>query len=323
MRLNQAEVITLSDSWFYRLLTLHGAGDARRRPARLRWERSGSCSGRPCRSTSGMLFSYAAIVSGAVARGDRHAARRRTRPPGPPLAAALDSFDAWRPWSTDVFPGWKPARRRRLLRLLPRSSRCRRARRTAASSARSGDLLPARPRRDSPRHPRCSPRWWSRSRGSMAGAAGTTIIVCADRQHAIDSGPRWTPSGGEEPDLSLGHSAFNLTIYLSAGAVYVLCRVTPGGRGKTTKPIVVAWLFTLVFVATAYSHHLYMDFVQPEVGGRVSRASPRSARRLPPAVVTIFTGGRPDLGLAVPLDARVGAPLPRLRWAGRSVAPVP
>ena len=26
MRLNQAEVITLSDSWFYRLLTLHGAG---------------------------------------------------------------------------------------------------------------------------------------------------------------------------------------------------------------------------------------------------------------------------------------------------------
>ena len=46
---------------------------------------------------------------------------------------------------------------------------------------------------------------------------------------------------------------------------------------------------TLVFVATAYSHHLYMDFVQPGWRRYVSQIA-SSAAALPVAVVTIYTG---------------------------------
>ena len=122
----------------------------------------------------------------------------------------------------------------------------------------------------------------------MAGAAGTTIIV-ALIGHAIDSGLTMDALWAKNLTYFFGHSAFNLTIYLSAGAVYVLLPGYTGRPWKTTKPIVVAWLFTLVFVATAYSHHLYMDFVQPEWAAGFSSIASFGAA-LPPAVVTIFTG---------------------------------
>ena len=60
-----------------------------------------------------------------------------------------------------------------------------------------------------------------------------------------------------------------------------------GRPWKTTKPIVVAWLSTLVFVATAYRHHLYMDFVQPD--GRPGHLEHRLVRRGAPG------RGRDDL----------------------------
>ena len=86
-----------------------------------------------------------------------------------------------------------------------------------------------------------------------------------------------------------GHSVANLIIYLAAGAVYVMLPRYAGRPWKTTKPIVVAWLATLVFVATAYSHHLYMDFVQPRWAEYVSLTASVAAS-MPVAVVTAYTG---------------------------------
>ena len=122
----------------------------------------------------------------------------------------------------------------------------------------------------------------------MAGAAGMTIIVALVGR-AIDSGLTMDALWAKNLTYFFGHSVFNLTIYLSVGAVYVMLPGYTGRPWKTTKPIVVAWLFTLLFVTTAYGHHLYMDFVQPEwVAGFASIASFGAA--LPVAVVTIFTG---------------------------------
>ncbi|HSC48812.1 MAG TPA: cbb3-type cytochrome c oxidase subunit I, partial [Gaiellaceae bacterium] len=86
-----------------------------------------------------------------------------------------------------------------------------------------------------------------------------------------------------------GHSVANLIIYLAAGAIYVLVPWYAGRPWKTTKPIVVGWLFTLLFVTFAYSHHLYMDFVQPGSLQIVSTFASFGAS-IPVAVVTIYTG---------------------------------
>ena len=75
-----------------------------------------------------------------------------------------------------------------------------------------------------------------------------------------------------------GHSIANLTIYLAAAAIYVVVPRYAGRPYATTKVFVAGWMGSLVFIATAYSHHLYMDFVQPRMGRRHLRRSPRMAR---------------------------------------------
>jgi heme/copper-type cytochrome/quinol oxidase subunit 1 len=124
--------------------------------------------------------------------------------------------------------------------------------------------------------------------GLLASAVGTTILV-ALLGRALDSGVELDALWAKNLTYFFGHSVANLTIYLAAGAVYVLLPGFTGRPWKTTKPIAYAWLFTLVFVVTAYSHHLYMDFVQPGWAQGVSSIASFGAA-LPPAVVTIFTG---------------------------------
>ncbi len=286
MRLNQAEVITLSDSWFYRLLTLHGAGML---VAALLVSMGALWF--VLRTTvplhlGRMLFSYAAIVSGAVLvviatlLGGYASAWTFLWP------LPFDSFDAWRPWSTDVFlvgnllvgAGFFVY----CLDLLMQTCA------TYGGLQRALGISYLRDRDDSPPPPAVLAAMVVAIEGLMAGAAGTTIIV-ALVGHAIDSGLTMDALWAKNLTYFFGHSAFNLTIYLSAGAVYVLLPGYTGRPWKTTKPIVVAWLFTLVFVATAYSHHLYMDFVQPEWAAGFSSIASFGAA-LPPAVVTIFTG---------------------------------
>ena len=85
-----------------------------------------------------------------------------------------------------------------------------------------------------------------------------------------------------------GHSMANLTIYLAAAAVYVLLPRYAGRPYTTTKPFVAGWVGSLVFIATAYSHHLYMDFVQPEWAAIGSEIASYGAL-VPVAVITIYS----------------------------------
>ena len=95
------------------------------------------------------------------------------------------------------------------------------------------------------------------------------------------------------------HSIANLSIYLGAAVIYVLVPRYAGRPYETTKPFVAGWLGSLVFIATAYSHHLYMDFVQPTWADIVSEIASYGAL-IPVAVITIYSMTMLDLGLAIP-----------------------
>jgi cytochrome c oxidase subunit I len=85
-----------------------------------------------------------------------------------------------------------------------------------------------------------------------------------------------------------GHSIANLTIYLAAAAIYVLVPRYAGRPYATTKVFVAGWTGSLVFIATAYSHHLYMDFVQPTWADVISEVASYGAL-IPVAVITIYS----------------------------------
>jgi cytochrome c oxidase subunit I len=85
-----------------------------------------------------------------------------------------------------------------------------------------------------------------------------------------------------------GHSIANLVIYLAAGAVYVILPRYAGRPYRTTKVFVGGWAGSLIFIATAYSHHLYMDFVQPVWADVISEVASYAAL-VPVAVVTIYS----------------------------------
>ena len=57
---------------------------------------------------------------------------------------------------------------------------------------------------------------------------------------------------------------------------------------ETTKVFVAGWAGSLVFIATAYSHHLYMDFVQPLWAEIISEIASYGAL-IPVAVITIYS----------------------------------
>jgi cytochrome c oxidase subunit I len=85
-----------------------------------------------------------------------------------------------------------------------------------------------------------------------------------------------------------GHTIANLLIYLAVGAVYVLLPRYAGRPYEVTKVFVVGWGVALVLIVTVYSHHLYMDFVQPRWAEIVSEIS-SYASALPVAVITIYS----------------------------------
>ncbi len=124
--------------------------------------------------------------------------------------------------------------------------------------------------------------------GIIAGAVGMTILV-ALFNHLIDDSVVLDPLWAKNLTYFFGHTTANLIIYLGAGMIYVLVPLYAGRPWKTTKPIVIGWMGTILFVMTAYTHHLYMDFVQP-TAFHVVGVIASSAAALPVAVVTIYTG---------------------------------
>ncbi|TNE33300.1 cbb3-type cytochrome c oxidase subunit I [bacterium] len=104
-------------------------------------------------------------------------------------------------------------------------------------------------------------------------------------------------SGAFSPDPLLmknltyffGHTIANEMLYLGLAYVYELFSEISGQpKWKTTWYISIAWNLTLVFILTAFFHHLYMDFVQPE-GLQIIGQLASYLASLPAAGVTVFS----------------------------------
>lgn len=123
--------------------------------------------------------------------------------------------------------------------------------------------------------------------GLLAMSAGMTIGL-GMLGRTYDSGVGFDLLVSKNLIYFFGHTIANLLIYLAAGAVYVLLPRYAGRPYEVTKVFVVGWGVALVLIVTVYSHHLYMDFVQPRWAEVTSEIS-SYASVLPVAVVTIYS----------------------------------
>lgn len=86
-----------------------------------------------------------------------------------------------------------------------------------------------------------------------------------------------------------GHTIANEALYLGLALIYELfAEVSGRPKWKTTWYVALAWNCTLVFILTAFFHHLYMDFVQPLGFQMVGQIASYMAS-LPAAGVTVFS----------------------------------
>ena len=286
MRLTQATVLHVSPAWFYRLMTVHGAGMLTgallammgalwfvlRETVPLRLRRA--------------LASYVFVLVGAVcvivsvlvggfAAGWTFLTPLPFHPAG-----------QWSTWATAVF----------LVGLLLVgvgffvfcADVLASTTTTYGGLARTLGIPYLRGRDDTPAPPQAIAAVVVSIDGLLASAVGATIIL-ALLGRTYDTGVELDPLWAKNLTYFFGHETANLIMYLAAGVVYVLVPRYAGRPWKTTKPIVVAWLATLVLLVSAYSHHLYLDFVQPQWAEIVSTVS-SSLAALPVAVITIYTG---------------------------------
>ncbi|HEU5373632.1 MAG TPA: cbb3-type cytochrome c oxidase subunit I, partial [Gaiellaceae bacterium] len=123
--------------------------------------------------------------------------------------------------------------------------------------------------------------------GLLAMSAGATIALGL-LGRTYDSGVDFDLLVSKNIAYFFGHTIANLLIYLAAGAVYVLLPRYAGRPYEVTRVFVAGWAVALVLIVTVYSHHLYMDFVQPRWAEIVSEIS-SYASALPVAVITIYS----------------------------------
>ncbi len=115
-------------------------------------------------------------------------------------------------------------------------------------------------------------------------AVGVALIV-----HWIVPAMPLDPLWAKNLTYEFGHTFANLTIYMAIAFVYVALPRYAHREWHTSPVLALAWWGTLAFVATAYFHHLYMDFVQPRGFQYLGEVASYLAA-FPPAVVTIFGG---------------------------------
>jgi len=286
MRLTQADAIAVSDDWFYRVMTLHGSGMLAgtvlalsggiwyvlRPVAPLGYQR--------------MLVSYAATVIGAVivvvsvVFGGFAAGWTFLSPL--PFASA-GQWDTWA--AVAYFVGLALVGIGFFVFCIDVLATVTRA---YGGFGRALGYRYLRDRDDDPPPPQVIAATAITTQGMLASAVGMTILIALIGK-SIDSGVGLDALWAKNLTYFFGHSYANLAIYLGAGMIYVLLPRYAGRPWKTTKPVAIGWLATLLLVTTAYGHHLYMDFVQPEAVGVIATAS-SSAAALPVAVVTIYTG---------------------------------
>ena len=285
MRLTQATVIDLSPAWFYRLLTLHGAGMITgsllvgmgalwyvlRATVPLR-------IGRMLATYTLTMVGVAAVLVAALIGG--FGAGYTFLPPLPFYAAGQ-----WPVWSESVFF---------VGMLLVGAGFCVYCIDVLEqSTTRYGGLartlglpfLLGREQKAPP--PQVIAATVVAIDGLISCAVGSTILLgllgrTYDRSVGFDL------LVAKNLDYFFMHSIANLSIYLGAAVIYVLVPRYAGRPYETTKPFVAGWLGSLVFIATAYSHHLYMDFVQPTWADIVSEVASYGAL-IPVAVITIYS----------------------------------
>jgi cytochrome c oxidase subunit I len=278
MRLTQADVLGLPPAWFYRLLTLHGAGMITGTllattgalwyvlhasvPLRPRW----------------MLTSYGLIVVGAFAvlvatLFGGFGAGWTFLPPLPFYPAGQ-----WSVWSEAVF----------FVGLLAVGSGffvycldvLQQTTTAYGGLARTLGLRFLLGREQEAPPPQVIAATVVAIDGLLAMAAGTAIVVGL-LGRTYDAGVDFDVLVAKNLVYFFGHS-------LAAGAVYVLVPRYAGRPYATTKVFVAGWMGSLVFIATAFSHHLYMDFVQPLWAQVVSEIASYGAL-IPVAVITIYS----------------------------------
>jgi cytochrome c oxidase subunit I len=286
MRLAQAKVVDIGPGWFYRLMTLHGAGMLTGAVLAM----MGACwyvlRPQVALSLGRMLTSYALIVAGvplvlvATLVGG-FAAGWTFLPPLPFYAAGQ-----WQTWATQLWligmllvgTGFFVFCADVLVSTTT----------TYAGLAGALGVRFLRGRDDDPPPPQVIAATVIAIDGLLAGAVGSAIVLglltrTYDAKVGLDA--LWAKNFV----YFFGHEVANLTIYMGAAAVYVLLPRYAGRPWKTTKVLAGAWLVTLLFLVTAYSHHLYMDFVQPIWAQGISEISSYGAG-IPVTVVTIYTG---------------------------------
>jgi len=286
MRVSQADVFGEMDAWYYRLLTLHGAGMIVAsllvtmgamwfvmRPivelsvARMLWAYAGIVVG-------ALLVLVAAIIGG-FATGWTFLSPLPFHPLG-----------QWAPWATATFfIGMLLVGAGFFLYCIELFT---------ATTNHYGGLTKAlgipylfgRTEEAPPPHALAATVV---ALDGMIAAAGGTIIVVALLNKTIDDGVVINALWAKNLTYFYGHTIANLVIYLAAGAVYVLLPRYAGRPWKTTRVLAAGWLVSLVGILTAFSHHLYMDFAQPQWAQYFSMGV-SSAAAIPVGVVTIFTG---------------------------------
>ncbi len=86
-----------------------------------------------------------------------------------------------------------------------------------------------------------------------------------------------------------GHTIANLCIYFSAGLVYATLPLVTGKPWKTDRVVVLAWNLVIVLVLLPYFHHLYQDFAQPTTLQYIGQIASWSVA-FPAFLVTILSG---------------------------------
>jgi cytochrome c oxidase subunit I len=285
MRLTQATVISLSPAWFYRLLTLHGIGMI---TGALLATMGGLWyvlrADVPLRAGR-MLATYALTMAGVFAvliatLVGGFGAGWAFLPPLPFYPAGQ-----WSVWSESLFF---------VGNLLVGAGFCvfcidvlEQTTNTYGGLARTLGWSYLRGREQKAPPPQAIAATVVAIDGLISCAVGSTILVgllgrTYDHAVGIDA------LAAKNLVYFFGHSIANLAIYLAAAVVYVLVPRYAGRPYETTKVFVAGWMGSLLFIATAYSHHLYMDFVQPAWADVISEVASYGAL-IPVAVITIYS----------------------------------
>jgi cytochrome c oxidase subunit 1 len=285
MRLAQATVLDLSPAWFYRLMTLHGVGMITGSLLAMMGALWYVLHATVPLRLGRMLTSYGLILAGAIAvvvatLVGGFGAGWTFLPPLPFYPAGQ-----WSVWSESVFLSGQ---------LLVGAGFCvfcidvlQQTTTTYGGLGRTLGLPFLRGREPQAPPPQAIAATVIAIDGLISCAVGSTIVIgllgrTYDHTVGIDA------LVAKNLVYFFGHSIANLSIYLAAAAIYVLVPLYAGRPYETTKAFVAGWLGSLVFIATAYSHHLYMDFVQPTWADIISAVASYGAL-IPVAVITIYS----------------------------------